>query len=293
MPYSAEISRTNPSCFLFVIDQSGSMSGRMDAAQRQHSEGPPPSGTVAGRTKAQGVADAINRLLQNLVIRCAKAEGVRDYYSVGVLGYGGRVEPAFSGGLAGRSIVPVSEIAIQPARIEERTKKTDDGAGGLVEQKVKFPIWFEPVASGGTPMCQALGLAKTTLETWLAQHPACFPPTVIHITDGESTDGDPTEAMRALTQLRSTDGEVLLFNLHLSANPNAAPVSFPESALALPDAYAKTMFAGASPLTPFMQSIAAEQGFAVGKDARGFVLNGDLALVIQALDIGTRPSNLR
>ncbi len=25
MPYSAEISRTNPTCFLFLIDQSGSM----------------------------------------------------------------------------------------------------------------------------------------------------------------------------------------------------------------------------------------------------------------------------
>ncbi len=36
--------------------------------------GQPPS----GRTKAQGVADAINRLLQNLVIKCAKSEGVRD-----------------------------------------------------------------------------------------------------------------------------------------------------------------------------------------------------------------------
>ena len=26
MPYQAEISRSNPSCFLFLIDQSGSMS---------------------------------------------------------------------------------------------------------------------------------------------------------------------------------------------------------------------------------------------------------------------------
>ena len=66
MPYSAEISRVNPSCFLFLIDQSGSMSD--------------PFGGQAGRKKAEGVADAINRLLQNLVIKCAKSEGVRDYY---------------------------------------------------------------------------------------------------------------------------------------------------------------------------------------------------------------------
>ena len=30
MPYSMEINRNNPTCFLFVIDQSGSMDEEMD-----------------------------------------------------------------------------------------------------------------------------------------------------------------------------------------------------------------------------------------------------------------------
>ena len=71
MPYIAEISRGNPSCFLFLIDQSGSMRD--------------PFGVDPSKRKADGVADAINRLLQNLAIKCAKMEGVRDYYHVGVL----------------------------------------------------------------------------------------------------------------------------------------------------------------------------------------------------------------
>lgn len=299
MPYVAEISRNNPSCFLFVIDQSGSMNDVVDPTKVQQLDKPVQvdgrtyTHSAAGRTKAQGVADAINRLLQNLVIRCAKSEGVRDYYNVGVIGYGAHVGPAFSGGLSGRNLAPISDIGNNPARIEERTKKTDDGAGGLVDQQIKFPIWFEPVANGGTPMCQALGLARTTLEGWLAEHPTCFPPTVIHITDGESTDGAPIDSMRSLTSLCSSDGNVLLFNLHISANPNATPISFPDSAANLPDEYAKSLFEGASLLTTFMRSIASEYGFSLGEGARGFVLNGDLTLVIQALDIGTRPSNLR
>lgn len=117
MPYSAEISRTNPSCFLFLIDQSGSMSDTF--------------GTETQKKKADGVADAINRLLQNLTIKCAKSEGVRDYYEVGVIGYGSSVGPAFSGALAGRNLVPISQVAVSPARVEERTKKVDDGAGVL------------------------------------------------------------------------------------------------------------------------------------------------------------------
>lgn len=279
MPYAAEISRRNPSCFVFVIDQSGSMAD--------------PFGGDTTRHKSDGVADAINRLLQNLVIKCARDQGVQDYFHVGVIGYGSNVGPAFGGSLAGRELVPISEVGNLPARVEERPKKVDDGAGGLVEQSIKFPVWFDPVANNGTPMCQALGRVAGILKTWLAAHPDCFPPVVVHITDGESTDGDPTGAMGAITGLSSTDGSVLLFNFHISGNSQVTSVSFPDSSAALPDQYSKLLFEGASPLTVFMRSVAKEHGFVLGEGARGFVLNADLTLIIQALDIGTRPSNLR
>ncbi len=101
----------------------------------------------------------INRLLQDLVLKCAKSEGVRDYYDVGVIGNGAVVGPAMSGPLAGKELVPISEVANQPARIEERVKKVDDGAGGLFGQQIKFPVWFDAIANGGTPMCQAMSRA--------------------------------------------------------------------------------------------------------------------------------------
>ena len=277
MPYNAEISRGKPSCFLFLIDQSGSMQDQIN-----------------GRTKAQGVADAINRLLQNLVIKCAKSEGVRDYYDVGVIGYGAKTGPAFSGELTGRGLVPISGIANAPARIEQRTKKVDDGAGGLVDQTIKFPIWFDPTASGGTPMCAALSLAYDTLTTWITLNHDNFPPVVIHITDGESTDGNPMETMNRLKSLATSDGAVLLFNLHLSNNPNANTILFADSPTTLPDEYARVLWDGASPLTPFMRSVAQqEHNLDLSEGAKGFVLNGDMVAIIQALDIGTRPSNLR
>ena len=279
MPYSAEISRNNPSCFLFLIDQSGSMA---DAFQGE--------GT---KKKADGVADALNKLLQNLVIRSAKEEGVRDYFHVGVIGYGASVGPAFGGALAGKHLVPISEIANGPSRVEERVKKVDDGAGGPLDQKVRFPIWFDPTSGGGTPMCQALAQGKAILQQWLAEHTNGFPPVVIHITDGESTDGDPTQAMRDLTVLSSNDGNVLLFNLHLSSNPSATSTAFPDSGAQLPDQFSRLLFDGASFMTTFMRSVAGEHGFQLGEGAKCFVLNADLVLVIQALDIGTRPSNLR
>jgi hypothetical protein len=279
MPYNAEISRGNPTCFLFLIDQSGSMADVFPGE--------------AAKKKADGVADAINKLLQTLVIRCAKEEGVRDYFHVGVIGYGSSVGPAFGGALSGKELVPISEIANSPVRVEERIKKVDDGAGGLVDQKVRFPIWFDAMTGGGTPMCQALGQGKRILQQWLAQHAASFPPAVIHITDGESTDGDPSQSMRELTSLSSSDGGVLLFNVHLSSNPSAVSAAFPDSPSQLPDQFARCLFDGASLLTPFMRTVAVEHGFQLGDGAKCFALNAELVLVIQALDIGTRPSNLR
>lgn len=303
MAYSAEISRGNPSCFLFLIDQSGSMQDVLDPTNMQSLDSPITmdgrtyTQSASGRTKAQGVADAINRLLQNLVIKCAKSEGVRDYYDVGVLGYGGdgsanRISPAFSGALAGREFVPISEIANNPARVDERTKKVDDGAGGLVDQTIKFPVWFEPVAAGGTPMCQAFAKAQSILQGWIQQHTTSFPPIVINITDGEATDGDPTGAAQAIKSLCTNDGNALLFNVHVSSQ-RAAPIEFPDNDALLPDQYARLLFGMSSLLPSYMQAMARQEGIQATESTRGFVFNADMVAVIRFLDIGTRPSNLR
>src|SRR2546427_8605363 len=135
MPYAAEVSRQNPSCFLFLIDQSGSMADAF--------AGEP------GRSKAARLADAVNRLIYELTIRCTKdqSEGVRNYYEIGVIGYGDKVGPAWLGGLSGRSsMIPLREVADSPARLEERRRKVEDGAGGSLEESFKLPVWFAAVA---------------------------------------------------------------------------------------------------------------------------------------------------
>jgi hypothetical protein len=279
MPYTAEISRANPTCLLFLIDQSGSM-------QDPFGSGEPV------KKKAEAVADAINRLLQNFVIKCAKDEGVRDYFHVGVLGYGVEVGTAFGGALRGRELVPISDIANYPARIEERVKKVDDGAGGLISQNIKFPVWFDPIANGGTPMCQVLQQAQRIISEWLKAHPNCFPPLVVNMTDGESTDGDPSEAALALKNLKSSDGETLLFNLHLSAQA-CTPIEFPDTELGLPDQYAKQLFQISSALPEATRKIAQQEGYRVSANTRGFTFNADMVAMIKFLEIGTRPSNLR
>ncbi|AEN72562.1 vWA domain-containing protein [Rhodothermus marinus] len=287
MAYSAEISRTSPTAILFLLDQSASMQEPFGGAEQRGDAAP---------SKARVLADVVNRLLQNLILRCAKEDGVRDYFYVGVIGYGERVQPLIRPAeeyrVAG-DLVPISHLAERPLRLEERLKKVPDGKGGFVEQRVKFPVWFDPHAKNGTPMCQALDLAASMVRTWIDLHPHSFPPIVINITDGEATDGDPLRYAQQLRSFATDDGETLLFNVHLSSSEEPA-VELPASVDELPrDEYAVLLFQMSS-LLPFTMRAAAEQeGYRVTMDTRGFVFNADPVALVRFLEIGTRPSTLR
>jgi hypothetical protein len=279
MQYTAEISRGNPTSFIFLIDQSSSMSE--------------PFGTESTLRKSDFVADVVNRTIHDLVIRCTRTEEIRNYYYLSVFGYGGTVSPAFCGSLAGKTLIPLSEVAEMPARLEDRTKKVSDGAGGLVDTKVRFPVWMDPVANGATPMCQAFGTIRDLLDQWLSEHKNGFPPTLLHLTDGESTDGDPSQIGQEILSRATNDGEVLFFNCHVSSR-HSLKVEYPSNDSQLPDEFSKTLFKVSSPLPEAFRRTAGEIGINTGGDgARGFVFNGDPVSVAQFFDIGTRPANLR
>ena len=273
MPYSAEISRSNPTCFLFLIDQSKSMLG--------------PIGGGEGKKKADAVADSLNRLIYTLVLRCVWGQAVLDRFHVGVLGYGRQIVPALGGPLAGRGLVPISELARCPLRVEQRVNLVDDGRGGQVEQTVKFPVWFEPAGDGKTPMSKCFERAGQIISSFLIEHPSCYPPLVINLTDGEATDGNPEGAAQNLRELASEDGSVLLFNAHISSRAERA-IEFPDQETGLPDDFARRLFRMSSRLPPPMQNSARQAGLTVIPDSRGFVFNADLASVVRFLDIGTR-----
>jgi hypothetical protein len=276
--YVAEISRDRPGCILFLLDQSQSM-GDLFAGD-------------PGTSKAQAAADAINKLLMSLVLRCTQNvnEGARYYFDVGVIGYGSDwfrdPAPCLGGALAGRDLVSMRDLADNYLRVEERTRLVADGAGGHVETKVKFPVWFDAVAVDGTPMREAVGLACSVLRPWVDTHKQSYPPIVINITDGMPNE-DPTLAAGQLTALGTDDGNVLLYNLHLS-ELTASPLLFPAASAGLPDEFARMLFQMSSPVPPGIQKELKVEGYSIQPDARGFVFNADAEALIKFLDIGTR-----
>lgn len=277
MSYEQQISRNSPTAFLFLVDQSGSMSDKMSS----------------GKSKAEFVSDVLNNTIKSLILKCSKSDGVRDYFEIGVIGYGHNfVGNSLSPDLQDKLIQPISRIEQAPLRVEERKKRMDDGAGGLVEVDVKFPVWFEPKANGGTPMNKALTMAAEELVAWCENHKDSYPPTVLHITDGESTDGNPEQVAELLKQINTDDGNVLVFNLHVSTLEDKS-ISFPSSDSGLPDAYSQMLFRMSSVFPEYVMQFAKEKHYDVDNESRGFIFNAEAADIVDFFDIGTRASQLR
>lgn len=278
-PYTQEISRQNKACFLFLLDQSYSMEE--------------PLGNSTNR-KCDELCAAINGWLQNMAIRASGDEGIKDWMDVGVFGYRTDqqaqpiIESALQGPLRNRELVSITEIGAHPARIDTRTQYLpDEESGELVELPCEMPVWVDPKAEGGTPMCHMLYRAHELLSRWIAQHPRSFPPIVVHITDGESQDGDPVPYADAVRSLATENGNVLLFNCHLSMTA-ADPFMFPASEEGLPDELAKVLFRMSSVLPePFYRHAIAE-GFPLRPNARGMAFNADMVCLIQFLNMGTQ-----
>jgi hypothetical protein len=188
---------------------------------------------------------------------------------------------------------PIAAVAEAPLRVEERRRAVDDGAGGVVEQRIKFPVWFEPRNAGGTPMRAALTRAAEIMAEWCDAHPDSYPPTILHVTDGEATDGNPEDVAAALQQLHTTDGQALLFNLHVTTMGGTTMgghgIIFPAGEGALVDQYARMLFRMSSPLPPHLARLAGDKGYAISAGARGFIFNAEPKLIVDFFDIGTRP----
>ena len=279
MPYTAEISRTKPGCFLFMVDQSGSMKSKI-------------SGTSDPKQKA--AADAVNRALQAIAIRCSQGEEVRDYFHIGIIGYSTdfkfspTLDYPLQGATADNLFVPISEV-VNSARIETKKVKQPDGAGGIIEADVDFPVWLEPKSHLGTPMTKALETAKSAIVRWIQDNPESFPPILINISDGEASDGDPVQTAQQIMSIQTQDGSPLLFNVHLSER-SGYPVTYPSTPDNLPNDLAKGLFEMSSILPPQAVEVAQTMEILIEHGARGYVFNADMVNLVQFLEIGTRAS---
>ncbi len=214
--YKQSITRKNRTLFVVVIDQSVSMAGSV----------------VIGAEiieKSAMVARVANDLIAELVERTRRLDGLRDYYDVAIVGYSGLGVRSLLGEDTFLPITELDQRCVQEAKIS-REYRFSDGQTMICDQCERR--WVEPLATGSTPMFEALLYVRDIVEQWCLreENRDSFPPVIYNITDGESTDCNYQDICDISSQIKNIgtrDGGALLFNIHIASTSSSRSLLFP------------------------------------------------------------------
>lgn len=283
--YTAQITRNTPTAFIFMIDHSVSMRKMTNLFGED-------------MTMAEAAARIVNRQINELVLRCIKSNEVRHYYDIAVIGYGAEAYSGWNGTLEGRDFVSPEELRDNPyntitVREEKRTRK------GTVVKEVEKVQWMEARHDGrSTRVHKAFDRVWRLLTEWMAEHhdKDCYPPTIINITDGMFNGASKETVLQQANELKSmftNDGNVLLFNIHFTANKSNEEVVCPVDKSELNgNAYAELLF-DMSSLLPLRYNDDISRNLNDDRQGRHVAMgvNADATSLIKLMDIGT-PTNI-
>ena len=285
IPYTAQITRNTPTAFIFLVDHSVSMQQMTTLYGEQ-------------MTMAEAAARIVNNQINELVLRCVKMGDTRRYYDIAVVGYGEKAYSGWQGELEGRKFVSPEELKTRPytkivTRKEVRTRN------GVQVKEVEQVQWVSARSDGHwTHYHEAFDYAQDLLADWMIDHHEkdCYPPTVIHITDGEFNHASKDEVMQKANELKSmftNDGNVILFNIHFTADKSASSVACPIDKSELKgNGYGQILFELSSLLPErYNQDIA--RCLNDNRPGRHVAMgvNADATTLIKLMDIGT-PTNI-
>lgn len=155
------------------------------------------------RNKHLQVAKAIQDAIMECYSSCIAGEYIKPCFAMSIIGYGDEVKEIWSGW-------------INDEKLGEKLFEANDNDTSFIPAK----------ASGGVPMAQVFELAYTTIQKWFTEQNeqkakelinALPAPIVINITGGLPDDeSSATTAAHKIMELNGDDGNVLLFNLHIS-----------------------------------------------------------------------------
>jgi hypothetical protein len=285
IPYTAQITRNTPTAFIFLVDHSVSMQQTT---------------TLFGEemTMAEAAARIVNNQINELVLRCVKMGDTRHYYDIAVVGYGEKAYSGWQGELEGRKFVSPEELKAHPytkivTRKEVRTRS------GVQVKELEQVQWVSARHDGHwTHYHEAFDYARDLLSDWMIDHHEkdCYPPTVIHITDGVFNHASKEEVVQKANELKSmftNDGNVILFNIHFTADLDAESVACPITKDELGgDHYAETLFELSS-LLPERYNVDISRCLNDSRPGRHVAMgmNADATTLIKLMDIGT-PTNI-
>lgn len=277
--YSSRITRLNPTAFVILIDQSGSMEEQITFDSIRMS-------------KSEAVTIAANMLISELVNRSRREDGIRDYFDIAAIGYSN--DRARSLLCAEGTFTRPSLINQAVCRTKLYTKERTLPNGHKVVTTTEQKLWIEPCAEGGTPMYDAFVKAHELVEKWCRKgsNLRSYPPTIFNITDGEASDCSDDQLIRLadkIKSIRTEDGNVLLINMHLSGSSSDKTTVFPsEEKLFENNKYAQLLFRLSSTMPAnYEENIVRIKGTYDRPPFRGMSFNTSIADIIAMMNIGS------
>ena len=260
------IGSPNPGCFVILVDQSYSMSKDWETG-----------------TKTEIASSIVNSIIYNLCLASEANEGMKDRCRICVVGYGEQVHTVVDD--------MISTVYESPLGQKKVKKSIPDGAGGYIEIEANQPVWLQPKASNGTPMHIAFERAAEIVQQWCDEWPENFPPIVFNITDGLASDPFlTTEIARKVMNFRTTDGNVLVYNVHI-ANSGPEVVLAHDRAKLPSDRSAEFLFSISSVLPEPLFPMAVDHGYSPQPNTRCFAHNVRETALPQILEFGTLGSS--
>ncbi len=279
--YEKSITREHRTAFMILIDQSGSM------VEMVEYDG-------AKISKSEAVALATNQILSELIERARRHDGVRDYYDVAVVGYSGAgVKSMLSPN--DEPFVSIVDLAARDVEIKSHTIERSSLSGVTFSHTISTPEWIIPLHTGETPTFEAFSYCYDNTKKWCSniENYESFPPIIINITDGESTDCSPSELKTISSKLRSlttSDGNVFVINIHLASSPEHQSILFPtiDEVEMCTDSKAKHLSQASSIMPQIYNDLICEmRGIKSQTDFVGVSYNSSIAELITILNIGT------
>ena len=254
------------SCFIFIVDQSDTMSE--------------PANENPSQTRAQALADVINRYIGDFITLKRQQKARLENCYLGMVGYGDKIKPLMPGDNGNVFLASMDEIERNCRHFDTRIRKTIDGSGAVVEEPVKFPIWLEPAGQGKVSMRKALLQTADIVKQWKNEHHDGNTPIIINLCMGIPTDGSIIEAANQVKS--SVHNQVLLMNILLTEKPQYE-IIFPDNTSRLPSNLAAVLFDISSIIPGKLTKSLPQSDFEVFPESRAFIYSAKLLTLILAL----------
>lgn len=264
-------SSATPGLLIILVDQSGSMMNEY----------------VDGDSRTVFSAKVINRVINTIIKKNFVKDKPKNRCFISVIGYGYEVKELCSGYL--------EDLYKNPMRIEESVRKVSDGDGGLVETKVKNPIWVEPIDKDvWTNMKDAFVFARQLVEEWIQDKPDCPAPVIINISDGapyyDHKDPDicmeeTRQVAKEIMDISNEDGHVLIFNAEIGDGGHKFIT--PNSENEVIGKEAKFLYDISSVIPVGYKTAAIKNELQIRDGSRGCIFNADAVELIKLIDFGS------